>query len=57
MTHDHRDASDPEIAVPDNQKRKLDDFRIDLLPAEAYYIPDFISSEEETLILSKVWPS
>lgn len=34
----------------------LDCARIPRLPATAYYIPDFISEDEETLLLDKVCP-
>lgn len=38
----------------DSTKLELAAFRIDALPPHFYYIPDFISTEEEASILSKV---
>lgn len=32
----------------------LEEFRIQSLPSAAYYIPDFITKEEEKIILNKV---
>lgn len=34
----------------------LDQARVTRLPSTAYYIPDFISEEEEQLLLDKVRP-
>lgn len=34
--------------------RSLDEARVHGLPLTAYYVPDFISSDEERLILAKV---
>ncbi|PHH68965.1 hypothetical protein CDD80_7109 [Ophiocordyceps camponoti-rufipedis] len=36
--------------------RSLDDARVSALPLTAYYVPDFISRDEERLILTKSWP-
>lgn len=38
------------VVLPPN----LDAAKINTLPASAYYIPNFISAEEEQLILDKV---
>ncbi|KAM0459452.1 hypothetical protein ACHAPV_005640 [Trichoderma viride] len=35
----------------------LDAAKITSLPATAYYLPNFISEEEERMILDKTWPS
>jgi hypothetical protein len=42
--------SDPEAP---SLNRQLEAFRISSLPPEMYYVPDFISAEEETSILQK----
>lgn len=34
--------------------RRLEDARVTTLPSSAFYIPDFITEEEEQHILSKV---
>jgi alkylated DNA repair protein alkB family protein 6 len=38
----------------DSTKSGLSAFRIKALPPDFYYIPDFISAEDEASILSKV---
>ena len=35
--------------------KSLDDALIHALPSAAYYISDFISSDEEAYLLQKVW--
>lgn len=37
-----------------DQKRQLEAFRIPGLPCDFYYIPEFVSVEEEASILGKV---
>lgn len=46
----HKDDAGNDFSLPPS----LDRARITTLPQTAYYIPDFISEEEERMILDKV---
>ncbi|KAM0483212.1 hypothetical protein ACHAPX_002661 [Trichoderma viride] len=46
-------CSDGDARLPSS----LDAAKITSLPATAYYLPNFISEEEERMILDKTWPS